>query len=214
MEAILNKLVDSLNNGNWLVALVVIVLAIVFNLKKIFEHLEERKKSRIIKIKEALECPNVQGLTRSHLEEQLATEYFKISTGLGVEKELREALIEAHRNTNGELNFRHFKQALSHIRYKNSILKVKITWFEKLGFVFNAIFGLFLLVLGFLLIIAMFLQLGEISISHALFRIGSGLTFIVVSLYMFWEMVPVVSAWWVKAELEKQAQFKSQMGLN
>jgi len=54
--------------------------------------------------------------------------------GIRLEKEIREALIQAHRSTTGELSFRHFKKSVPYISYTNGKLEVKISRFEKIFF--------------------------------------------------------------------------------
>lgn len=96
MNDIVGALIESLRDGNIFPAIAIAVFALVMNFKKVYEFLEERKRARIAKIMDALKCGHVSGLTRVHLEEQLATEQFQISTGIRLEKEVREALIRAH----------------------------------------------------------------------------------------------------------------------
>lgn len=195
-------LIDNLKNLNILPVLVIVAVALVFNYKKIVEFLEERKKARLVKLSEALKCEYVSGLTRSHLEEELVTEQFKVITGISLEKEFREAVIQTHRNTRGELNFIHFKRALPHTFYKDSKLEVKISSFEKVSYWFNLIFGF---VLAFLGLILMWLpsQSKEINIIQLLSVLGMGVFFIATALFMLSQTFSVISARKVSKALDK-----------
>ncbi|MDX7756932.1 hypothetical protein [Aeromonas hydrophila] len=48
MKDFMDKLVDSLSNGNYLLGIVIVVVAFIFNYKTIVDFWEERKKSKNI----------------------------------------------------------------------------------------------------------------------------------------------------------------------
>jgi len=193
MQYVMGMLVENLKNLNILPVLVIIVIALVFNYKKIVEFLDEREKARVVKLSEALKCQYVSGLTRSHLEEELVTEQFKVITGIRLEKEFREAVILAHRNARGEINFIHFKRALPHIVYKDAKLAVKISSFDKVSYLFNLIFGIFLVLIG-LIFIWLPSQMKAINISQLLSTFGIGVFFIAMAFFMLSQTLPVISA--------------------
>jgi len=193
VKDVLDKLIESLNNGNILLGVVIVAVALVFNYKKIVEFLEERKKARITKLTEALKCDFVTGLTKSHLEEELASEQFKITTGIRLEKQFREAVIQAHRSTNGELAFVHFKRAIPHLFYEQETLKVKILFSEKVIYWFNLVFGFILAFLGLALMVLPS-QIEGVSFIQFITIYGAGLFFIAIALFMLSETFPVVSA--------------------
>lgn len=202
MKYAMEMLIDNLKNLNILPVLVIVAVALIFNYKKIVEFLEERKKAKIVKLSEALKCEHVSGLTRSHLEEELVTEQFKVITRISLEKEFREALIQAHNNTRGELNFIHFKRALPHTFYKESKLEVKISFYEEVSYWFNLTFGL---VLAFSGLIIMWLpsQIKEINIIQLLSVLGMGVFFIATAFFMLSQTFSVISARKVSKVLDK-----------
>lgn len=203
MQFVMEILVENLINLNILPVLVIVVVALVFNYKKIVEFLEERKKARVVKLSEALKCPYVSGLTRSHLEEELVTEQFKVITGISLEKEFREAVILAHRNARGEINFIHFKRALPHIVYKDSKLKVNISSFDKVNYRFNFIFGILLSLIG-LILIWLPGQIKGINIIQLLSSLGAGMFFVAIAFFMLSQMLPIISARKVSQELDRK----------
>lgn len=142
MKDFMDKLVDSLSNGNYLLGIVIVVVAFIFNYKTIVDFWEERKKARISKLTDAVKCDFVSGLTESHLQEELATEHFKITTGIRLEKQFREAVIKAHQSTNGTVSFVHFKRAIPHFSYDGDSgnVTVCISKFELFIYWFNFIF--------------------------------------------------------------------------
>jgi hypothetical protein len=202
LKEILDKLIDSLSNGNVLLAMVIVAVALVFNYKKIVEFFEEREKARIVKLSEALQCEHISGLTKSHLEDELATELFKITTGIRLEKEFREAVIQAHKNTQGELNFIHFKRALPYIFYKDLKLEIKISTFDQASYWFNLFFG-FILAFSGLLLIALPSQIKGINIVQALSVLGTGAFLMAIALFMLSQTFPIVSAHKISNELKK-----------
>mgnify|MGYP005869624949 CR=1 FL=1 len=203
MQEVLDKLIESLKNGNILLAAVVVVIALIFNYKKIADFLDERKKTRINRLSEALKCEQVKGTTKSHLESELAKEYFMMTTGIGLETEFREKLIQAHRNTKGELSFAHFKRALPHLRYEESEISVKISWFEWIGYLFNLVFGYLTALLGLILLILPG-QIDGINVVQALSIVGLGVFLTVVALFMIYQTFSVVSARMVEKQLKRK----------
>lgn len=193
MKDVLDKLIESLSNGNILLSVVIVAVAFVFNYKKIVEFLEERKKARITKLTEALKCDFVTGVTKEHLEEELATEQFKITTGIRLEKQFREAVIQAHKSANGELAFIHFKRALPHLLYEQNLLKVKVSLFERVNYWFNLIFG-FVLAFSGLAFMVLPSQVAEGSFVQIITTFGAGCFFFAISLFMLSQTFPVVSA--------------------
>jgi len=204
LQEVLNKLIDSLNNGNILMAAVVVAVALVFNYKKIADFLDARKKTRISRLSDALKCEQVSGSTKSHLEAELAKEYFKITTGINLETEFREALIQAHKNTNGELPFVHFKKALPYLRFEDSKISVKISLFELLGYFFNLVFGFLMAFLGLILLILPG-QIKGVNIVQALSIVGLGIFLIAVALFMLYQTFPVVSARLILGKLNEKS---------
>lgn len=193
MKDILDKLVDSLNNGNIVLGLVIVAVALVFNYKKIVDFLEERKKARITMLTEALSCVFVTGLTKEHLQQELATEHFKITTGLRLEQQFREAVIEAHIAAKGELSFLHFRRALPHLFFEQNSLKVKITKLEQVSYWFNLIFGFVLAFLG-LIMMVIISQMKDVGIFQVFSVFILGCFFVGVCIFMLSQTLPIVSA--------------------
>ncbi|GGW96688.1 hypothetical protein [Alteromonas halophila] len=197
----LDRIVSSIEEGNILVSVIIVVVAIIFNYKKIADYLEERKRARILKISEALGCEHVEGLTKEHLKEELATEHFKIATGLRLEKEFREAIISLHKKTKGNLGFFHFKRAMPHLEYKYSNLKVNLTRFDKAGFWFNLVFGCILTFLGLMTFVVP-AQIDKIRIVQIFIFIGLGALFFTIGLMMLTQTFPVRSAKLIQEEMK------------
>lgn len=181
--------------------IVIVTVAMAFNFRKIIEFIEYRKKAKILSLVDALNCKQVEGLTKEHLQEELVREHFKLTTGIGVEKEFREAIIEAHKRGAGSVNFLHFKRALPHLKCTENTLSVNISCIEKFLHVFNIVFGFVLLLLSLFL---MFIpsQMGEATLLQLFWVLGMGGFVFVISLFMLYQTVPVLSAKYIATVLE------------
>ncbi len=202
MQIVLEKIIESLNNGNILVAVLIAFIALIFNYKKLVHFFDERKKTRVLVLTETLECQYINGLTKSHIEDELATEQFKLATGIRLEKEFREAVIQAHQKTNGELSFPHFKRALPYLFYEKSALKIKISKFEIIGFWFNYLSGFVLALIGLIFLVLPNLIKG-IQMSQTFNLLGLGIFFITIALFSLYQTFPIKSARYISSELDK-----------
>ena len=128
----------------------VFALILILNNKKIFDFLDELKKIRIKNIKESLNCESVLGEieTKSFLEEELVNEYFRIATGIRLEKALREQVIKIYNYANGDINFKDFKRAKYYLRLKNGGFIVKLTIFDTVMYGVNTFLAFLITVIG------------------------------------------------------------------
>jgi hypothetical protein len=193
MDDIVGKLFDSLKDQGTLSFVISVVLILIFNHKKIFDLLDEIKKIRINKLKEALECDFLTGSTKSHLQEELINEYFRVSTGIRLEKQFREKLIKIHESTNGDLPFLIFKKALPHLNFKDGIITLNITIYDRVSYYFNLLFGVFFGLVG--LIFVMFPSQFDVrDIYSILFIYGLGFTFMALFILMISQTKTLLSA--------------------
>ena len=202
MQEVLNKIIESLENGNILLVVALVAVALVINSQKILEYYESRKRLRIEKLKEALASEHVKDSTRTHLEDDLEAEYFNLATGINLERDFREAIIKAHQSSDGDIRFVHFKRAMPHIKFNNKALSVVITPAEKASYLFNNLFGSLIGLFGLTLLILPGLFKGA-TIIQILTFLGMGLFFIVVAMFMLFQTFPVISARKVRGYLEK-----------
>jgi hypothetical protein len=156
MKDDLIKLVfEELNKGNWasltILFCVGVSVLIAFRIKSIIEFIDERRKSRIYKLNEALNCAQISGETRSFLENEIVKEHFRLCTGINVEDELRKALINNHKESEGELEFLHFRRARPHIEFirKENEILIKINWIERVIYYIAYSIAIFCVFAGF-----------------------------------------------------------------
>jgi len=186
---------------------VVIIIPILFKAKSILSFIDERKKSKLENISSALNCKYIEGLTKEHLKNEVVNEHFYLSTGINIEKELREAILKSHSEAKGKLTFTHYKRALKYLRCKeNDIsLEVKSKQFDKYANWFLTGYSFVIGVLGLFLISTLAISKG-LSIMQYLAIIGVGLFFIFFAIVMFSQTFSFYSAMKIKTELEKEKE--------
>ena len=209
MEKILDLLIEGVNSGNYLVIAFIIVLTILFNLEKISNFLDSRNKVKIKFIEEAIKNPNVDGKTKLHLESLIEIEYFKSITGIYLEKEIREKLIQAHLKTNGELKFKHFKRAVPFLKYTESTLFIELGFWRNLEFLYNLVFGVIMILMGILSGILPVLS-SETTSTNILLALSMAVVLVGFGFLMLMQCVPVISARYVREALNTNNQVSSQ----
>lgn len=154
LDELIKKLIDSLENGNWLIALVVIAIAIIVNLKDILEFLERQGNKKEEFIKEALKIDSVKGAARTFIEEELNYLIFKKVTGISADKVFREKVKEIIEKAEGELQFFQVARARKHLSVKEGKIIVKLSGWDRVEYYFNwvvaantVVFGLLFLIL-------------------------------------------------------------------
>lgn len=198
----MTNIISVIKDGNPLIIFLTIVIVLIFNYKSIIEFLDSRKKLKISKIEDALECENIKGLDRELLENELTKEQFKTTIGLDVEKEFREAIINAHKNTKGELKFLHFIRALPFLRYEDETLGVHISTFELIGSIINIIISIIMVFTGYVLFAY---QLFNFSLNNSIPILGLSVILMLIGLFIFGEIRHIISAKIVLTELKKQS---------
>jgi len=200
MDKFLNLLIEGITTGNIFVVAIIVAVAIIFNLEKIFSFLHTRKKVKIQLIEESLNNPHVNGDTKLYLESLIEQEYFKAITGIALEKEIREALILSHKEANGELKFKHFKRSIPYVLYKDSALSVKIDKFSMFGFIYNFLFGILMMIVGLVFFILPAIA-SDLPIQKILSLYGVAIFSIAVGGLMLLESLPIISARYVQKHL-------------
>lgn len=182
MTEIITALVNAIEEGNLWVIIAFAGLLVLFRAKSIVTFWDERRRIKLSQLKEALACDCIKGDTRRFLEGELESEYYRLATGMKLEKEVREALINTHNKCNGELRFDHFRRARDNYRFEDGKLVVQLSTFTKVWGRISAVIAVLLatfatlcLILALSLIIetpakaAEFLAMGLITLGGAYF---------------------------------------------
>mgnify|MGYP001165984246 CR=1 FL=1 len=216
MEKILELVASGIKERDIFTVLIIFVVALVFNAGNILRYFENRRASRIQLLTESLQSPFVTGRSKEFLGRFIEQEYFTLATGIYLEKEVREALIDLHAKAKGELKFKHFKRAVPFISYQGGELYVKIDVFSWVGALYNLIVSVGSALLGLLLwVIPAF---SKLSASNILSMYLTGTFLFGFGLIMFLQFLPVISAKYLKnlilkLEAEVKTSAREEFGI-
>jgi len=134
--------------GNYLVVVVLSILVAIWKLDNIVAFLEQRKKSKISMLKEALECQHLPPISKKHLEDELASEYYMLAIGIKITKKFQEVLLTTYYEVQNQINFMTFKRALPYLEDCNGKIAIKLKTKDHVSFWVNNIFSFTLLLCG------------------------------------------------------------------
>jgi hypothetical protein len=179
-------------------------LALFFNLKSIYDFLDgisNRKAKTLINL---INEKEIDESTKKILKEELSSVCFKYTTGIKVEKHLREEIIRTHDELNGRISYRDFKYSRSFLTIKEDgslgLRKVgileKIYYFASLagGFLF-----LFFSIFTFSLILAFPNQIANFRVFLSLIFLG--LVFFIYFLFFSSQTFPVKAVTKIRREM-------------
>lgn len=152
MPESINKILELISSlvqaGNYIGVILFILVLIAFKFNSIVAFIESRKKVKITRFTDTLGCEYLSELSKKHIQDELASEYYFIATGIRVNKMFRESLIETYYKTQNKLNFDVYKRAISYLSNDNDQMIVKINWIDYLKFWLNVFISLILVLLG------------------------------------------------------------------
>ncbi|WP_166253907.1 hypothetical protein [Marinobacter salicampi] len=196
-----DKAFEFISTGEYAAFSFAIVLGVLFNLKHILSFADTYKKRRIELLKEAASITSINENLKVHFEDEIENEYFRLVHKVKMEKVVRDACIDWYAKLNRELSLSHFIRARSHLVLKDGKLDVKISKFDKIGFWYNMIAGIFLLLLGFFFL-AMTSAVQSQTILGVFVLVGISLFLIVFGLFLLSQTFSVTSARKVREALK------------
>jgi hypothetical protein len=205
MDKILIPLIDGIISGNIVIVAIVAAVAVIFNISKIADFIDSRKRIKISKLEEAIINPHVNGITKQHLEKMIENEYFKNITGITLEKDMRETLLEVHKSSKGEIRFDHFKRAIPYLRYKDSNLSIEVSKWSRFCYYVNLFVGLLFICGGFVFLITTILMIKSTIVSK-LSMFGLAILLLLFGLLIALQSLPIRSADYVKQQIKKNGQ--------
>ncbi|MCE7556368.1 hypothetical protein [Aliivibrio fischeri] len=192
---------------NLLTFVVVLLLLVIFKLNVIIDFFESRQKSRLEKIKNAIEnTSEVEKDLLAFYADQYSIEQFRLIEGFSPQIPERDEMIKVCKASNGRLAMVHFKRAWTLLGFDGKTILVKIGIKDEISAIIFKFAGLMSMIFGVLLAsqLADKTLLGFITIlALALFFIGIALVFIYLTF-------PFYSAKRVKKELENQSKEKKK----
>lgn len=190
LEKLLDALLKSLENGNWLIVIIIVAIAVIVNLRAILEFIERWGTKREEYIKEALKIETIVGATRVFLEEELNCIIFKKVTEISADRFFREKIKDLVDRSNGDLQPYQFAKARKHLKMKGGKLDIVITRADRVEHVFNFVYA------GIMVIFALFFFMLPVSIKFAALHqvvivMGLGVLMFFFALFLVLQTAPL-----------------------
>jgi hypothetical protein len=202
MGELLKEIIKQVENGNVIVLFVLVLIALFINAQKIVDFYEAKKRHRIEKLKEALDNNFVRSLSKEYLEKEIEAEYFRLTTGIYLEREFREKILSIHQQAKGELSFSHFRRALPHLVFEKGEIQVSISRTDKFSFWFGLIVGWFFIACSMIFFMSS-IYIKQFDLLHFIVFISFCIFFLLAGGIMIRQTFPVRSAEIIAKHLEK-----------
>ena len=203
MLEIADKIVDAIQSGNILWLAVILMIGLILNYPRISEYLESRKRQRISRIMEALDCAHLDDQFKDFLKHELSREYFLYVAEIPAEKEYREELIRIHKLSKGELPFLHFRRASRHLRFEGGRIRVNLDIPDMIGYYMNFAVSIFFgLVALVMFMMPAFVR--PISLIQTLSMYGLSALLVVMVVFFLSQTFSVYSAKRIRTHIDNQ----------
>lgn len=179
MNKILDIITKNLENGNYLLIIVILILVILFKFETIFKSFDNLKKNKIKYLFELEKKDILDENIREALNETINNQIFKITTGINTNKFMRQKILELYHQKKGELTLRQFKLSQNFLNLKNEEITINLTKFDTFWFIINLFIGFFMFFIGLVMIIIPINT--NISALQILTFIIMGVGFIIIS---------------------------------
>ncbi|MEO2267689.1 hypothetical protein V1358_10280 [Pseudoalteromonas sp. YIC-656] len=189
----IDKALNYIASGQYWLASIVVVFAIIVNIEKIISVIDTQKKKRLAFLKDAISDDCLSDNLKSHLEDELQSEYFYQTHKIRIDKFKRNLLFEYHDKLRGEITFKQFKRANDQLVVKDGKLRVEISAFDNIAFYYNMFFGVIVSIFGFV-VFSIPLNLGGTSLYSLINWIAVSAFFIGFGFFMVYQTIPILIA--------------------
>lgn len=148
----IDKVLSYAEGGEYFLASIALVFAILLNLEKILSIINTHKKKRITFLNEAIADESISETLKAHFKDEIQGEYFYQLHKMKVDKFKRDLLLETHNKLKGEITLKQFQRANNQLIVKDEKLVVDISKLESFGFYYNMGMGILMAVFGFALL--------------------------------------------------------------
>ena len=196
MDKFLEPLLKGLESGDWSIVFAIVSVALIFNLRPIFDFFERRRQRREEFVKEALKIDALIGASRSILEEELNYLLFKKITGISANRTLRDKLKDVVDRSGGEIQISHLARVKGLIRMKNGQLSIVVGNFAKFEWVINWVLAISMAIfaLSFFMLPS---AIKGITFQQLISLMALGALFFVFALFLVSQTIPVSTAKWL-----------------
>lgn len=110
---------------------------IIVNLKNIFPLFDNYKKRRLNLLKEATSDENVNDQIKAHIQDEIDSEYFKLTHGVKVEKNKAICILNTHNKLGSSVPLRSYLNAVNYIFPQNGIMNIEVRKSDKISHYYN-----------------------------------------------------------------------------
>lgn len=197
-----DKAFELFAEGKYMAFAVATVMGLLFNAKNILAFADIYKKRRIEILKEAIGLESINVNLKKHFEDEIEGEYFRLAHKVKLDKGIRDACIDWYYRLNRTISFSHFIRAKTHLDVQDGNLSVTISNFDKVGYWYNLIAGVGMLIFGFLLA-AMINTIKTPTLIGVFTLLGISVFSISFGSYMLSQTLSVISARKVQQAIEQ-----------
>ena len=211
---ILTEIADYFSNVSTVQIMFSAIPLIIFNIRTVLNFVDGMKEKRVTKLTNVVKFVKTNDCEDKwppkYLEDRVLEQHLSQFMGVNAELKKLTAMMRVHSNAEGHLALRHLKKANFYIRYRNGKLRVKIGIFDWIGFAFNTVFFLFMVVLAVALLIPSSLNEGN-DLVLLLSRLIGGSFVLLFSIILANNALDVWSAHLVKREIAEQAHKENEL---
>jgi len=149
---VLDKFIGYIESGQYFIASIVVVFAVLVNIEKIFSIIDTQKKKRIGLLKEAIANDALSISLKEHFKNEIQGEYFYQAHKISMDKFKRDLVLDAHIKLDGDITFKQFKLANNHIAVVDGKLNIEISKLDSFSYYYNMFFGVLMAIAGFFLL--------------------------------------------------------------
>ena len=119
-----DKSLELLVEGKYIAFAFAVTLGLAFNARSIVAFFDAFRKRRIDLLKEATSLSTISENLKSHFEDEIEGEYFRIAHKVKMDKGIRDACVELYLNIEKRIPFSHFINARYHFEAPGGHLRV------------------------------------------------------------------------------------------
>lgn len=195
---------SALKDGEYLIFVGILVIAIVINLPKIFDFLSVNRKRRMDDLMDLLSNKVVEEKIKLHIRDEIQVESIRLSHGVRLGEPMLSAIFTIKERVSTEVSFRHVLrvaklspdvEGLDSVSYR-----VKLSWHDKIQTGLNLILGCLLMLFGVAGLLVFLLLL---SSGFSAELLGVALLALPVGAYILSEGASLVSVRHINAALNK-----------
>ena len=206
---IIDKLLDSLKNGNYSIALILVMILLIIKSKDIYKVYQEFKKQKIERLKELQTIDNLNEETKTLIKDSLNNEVFYQLTGINADKYLKNNLIKVYESSKGIITYKDLKISQRFLKIENNVLTIEIKTGDKIEEWFNIFISIILIIIA-----SYFFSIPSLLPNLKLLQVGLAL-FIGIFIYLFAgftiaQTFPIRKAKKIKVILENLTKQSSQ----